>query len=137
MFHDKSYLPICLALPFGVSLATIYTDFLGYLLRHTQSYFEDHIIDGSKIWTELGPNMVVVLAHPNGWAIREQNFLREAMRDVKWSYNGSCQISFVTEGEASIHFCMSHSNMDSALHVSSSVLDTNSAYWQLSETAKY
>ncbi|KAF8603201.1 hypothetical protein BDV93DRAFT_493856 [Ceratobasidium sp. AG-I] len=103
-------------LPFGVSLATIYTDFLDYLLQHTQSYFEDHVIDGSKIWRELGPNMVVVLAHPNGWAIREQNFLREAMRNVKWSYGGSCHISFVTEGEASVHFCMSHSNMDSALH---------------------
>lgn len=101
-------------LPPGVSLAAIYTDFLGYLLRHTQGYFESHVIQGAAIWEKYSPKMLVVLAHPNGWSTREQNYLRQALRNVGPNYK-SCQITFVTEGEASVHFCMFSSNMDSAL----------------------
>ncbi|KAG8690508.1 hypothetical protein FRC11_011049, partial [Ceratobasidium sp. 423] len=101
-------------LPFGVSLSQIYTDFLGYLLRHTRTYFEDHVIHGSLIWEKCAPNMLIVLAHPNGWSTREQNFMKQALLDVGPEYK-NYQITFVTEGEASVHFCMFHSNMDSAL----------------------
>ncbi|KAF8603219.1 hypothetical protein BDV93DRAFT_493895 [Ceratobasidium sp. AG-I] len=100
-------------LPCGVSLDTIYTDFLKYLLQHTQSFFERRIVDGQKIWQERSQNMLVILTHPNGWAIREQNFLRQAIRKVQFSYSGSCRVSFVSEAEASIHFCLFHSSMES------------------------
>ncbi|KDN48295.1 hypothetical protein RSAG8_02887, partial [Rhizoctonia solani AG-8 WAC10335] len=33
-------------LPPGVTLRQIYSDFLGYLLSHTRSYFEDRVLDG-------------------------------------------------------------------------------------------
>jgi hypothetical protein len=61
--------------------------------------------------------MLIVLAHPNGWATREQNFMRQALMDVGPEYK-NYQVTFVTEGEASVHFCMFHSNMESALEVS-------------------
>ncbi|CAE6466461.1 unnamed protein product [Rhizoctonia solani] len=101
-------------LPFGVSLSKIYTDFLGYLLRHTRTYFEEHVIHGALIWEKCAPNMLIVLAHPNGWSTREQNFMKQALLDVGPEYK-NYQITFVTEGEASVHFCMFHSNMSSAL----------------------
>ncbi|KAH7330579.1 hypothetical protein B0J17DRAFT_580271 [Rhizoctonia solani] len=101
-------------LPFGVSLSKIYTDFLGYLLRHTRTYFEEHVIHGALIWEKCAPNMLIVLAHPNGWATREQNFMKQALLDVGPEYK-NYQVTFVTEGEASVHFCMFHSNMSSAL----------------------
>ncbi|CAE6336881.1 unnamed protein product [Rhizoctonia solani] len=101
-------------LPFGVSLSKVYTDFLGYLLRHTRTFFEEHVIDGEDIWEKCASNMLIVLAHPNGWATREQNFMRQALMDVGPEYK-NYQVTFVTEGEASVHFCMFHSNMESAL----------------------
>lgn len=103
-------------MPFGVSLAKIYVDFMGYLLRHTKTFFEDRVVGGPRVWETCSPTMMVVLTHPNGWSIREQNFMRQALRKVGPEYEG-CQVAFVTEGEASVHFCMFHSNMDSALNV--------------------
>ncbi|KAF8603212.1 hypothetical protein BDV93DRAFT_544894 [Ceratobasidium sp. AG-I] len=100
-------------LPLGISLAKIYTDFLGYLLQHTQAFFEAHIIEGHSIWQEYSPNMLVVLTHPNGWTIREQHFLRQSLRNVQSNYSSSCRVWFVTEAEASVHFCMFHSDMES------------------------
>ena len=61
--------------------------------------------------------MLIVLAHPNGWSTREQYFMKQALVEVGPEYKHH-QITFVTEGEASVHFCMFHSNMDSALEVS-------------------
>ncbi|KAF8707544.1 ATP binding, partial [Rhizoctonia solani] len=101
-------------LPFGVSLSKVYTDFLGYLLRHTHTFFEEHIIDGPQIWKTCASNILIVMAHPNGWATREQNFMRQALMDVGPEYK-NYQVTFVTEGEASVHFCMFNSNMESAL----------------------
>ncbi|EUC65714.1 heat shock 70 kDa protein 12A [Rhizoctonia solani AG-3 Rhs1AP] len=101
-------------LPFGVSLAKIYTDFLGYLLRHTRTYFEEHVIHGSLIWEKCATNMLIVLAHPNGWSTREQSFMKQSLMEVGPEYK-NYQVTFVTEGEASVHFCMYNSNMDSAL----------------------
>lgn len=105
------------ALPPNVSLATIYTDFLSYLLQHTQSYLEDRIIDGPAIWRKYSPGMLIILAHPNGWATREQHFLKKVLRNVGPLYK-DCQVTFVTEGEASVHFCMFYSSMSSSLQVS-------------------
>lgn len=104
------------ALPPGVPLATIYTDFLRYLLQNAQSYFEDHIIDGRSVWKKCGSNILVVLAHPNGWATREQHFLKQALKNVGGIYQ-NCEVNFVTEAEASVHFCMFHSALGSGLRV--------------------
>jgi hypothetical protein len=97
----------------------VYSDFLGYLLRQTQAYFEERIIDGKQIWERYNPNMEVVLAHPNGWGIREQAFLRSAAVDAGFTNvdNASTKIRFVTEAEASVHFCIYHTNLGSRLKV--------------------
>lgn len=58
--------------------------------------------------------MLIILTHPNGWATREQHFLKQALQNVGPLYK-NCQITFVTEGEASVHFCMFYSNMRSSL----------------------
>ncbi|CUA72499.1 Heat shock 70 kDa protein 12B [Homo sapiens] [Rhizoctonia solani] len=102
-------------LPQGVSLRQIYSDFLGYLLKHTKSYFEDRILDGKNIWERYSPE--VVIAHPNGWGIREQAFLRSAAVAAGFATaeEALSKIRFVTEAEASVHFCIHHTNMGSVL----------------------
>lgn len=105
------------SLPPGVSLRQIYSDFLGYLLKHTQAYFEDRILDGARIWRQYKSEIEVVIAHPNGWAIREQAFLRTAAVDAGFVEAGkaSSKVRFVSEAEASVHFCIYHTNLGSRL----------------------
>ncbi|CAE6407183.1 hypothetical protein ACGC1H_005417 [Rhizoctonia solani] len=104
-------------LPFSVPLSQIYSDFLGYLLQHTQSYFEDHIIDGKRIWQQYKATMEVVLAHPNGWGIREQAFLRLAAVKAGFTNanDAATRVHFVNEAEASVHFCALYSDIGTQL----------------------
>jgi hypothetical protein len=97
------------SLPPNLSIEQVYADFLGYLLRHTESFFVEKNIDGLSIWSELRSSMEFVIAHPNGWDLREQSLLRKAA--VKAGLVGSQRqaedrISFVTEAEASVHFVL-------------------------------
>ncbi|ELU36997.1 hypothetical protein AG1IA_08970 [Rhizoctonia solani AG-1 IA] len=104
-------------LPPGISLLRVYSDFLGYLIRHTQTFFEDRIIDGRLIWQKHRPSMQFIIAHPNGWGIREQAFLRTAATNAGLVTNATAAtcIRFVTEAEASVHFCIYHTNLGSRL----------------------
>lgn len=108
-----------LALPSGVSLRQIYTDFLSYLIRHTKAYFEDRILDGKHLWNTYSPTMEVVIAHPNGWGIREQSFLRTAAVNagIADADTARSRVRFVTEAEASVHFCIYHTNLGNRLQV--------------------
>ncbi|KAF8669464.1 ATP binding [Rhizoctonia solani] len=95
-------------LPDGVSLLTIYTDFLVYLMKHTKNYFESRIVEGQEIWEEHHKDMTIVLTHPNGWGVKEQNFLRQAAIAANYvpSSKAISHIRFVSEAEASVHFCV-------------------------------
>ncbi|KAJ1303450.1 hypothetical protein OPQ81_011639 [Rhizoctonia solani] len=104
-------------LPHGVTLRQIYSDFLGYLLKHTRAFFEDRILDGKQIWERYSPTMEVVIAHPNGWGIREQAFLRSAAVSAGFATAdlAPAKVRFVTEAEASVHFCIHHTNLGTVL----------------------
>lgn len=106
-------------LPAGVTLPRIYGDFLGYLLRHTQAYFEDHILDGKLIWKTYAPTLEVIIAHPNGWGTREQICLRSAAVEAGFTNAADAgdKVHFVSEAEASVHFCMFHTNLGTQLKV--------------------
>ncbi|CAE6432312.1 unnamed protein product [Rhizoctonia solani] len=101
------------SLPPGVSLQQIYSDFLGYLLEHTRVFFEEHIVDGIRIWERYSPTVQIVIAHPNGWGIREQAFLRLAAVNAGLvdAAKAERNVQFVTEAEASVHFCIHHTNL--------------------------
>ncbi|KAL5632499.1 hypothetical protein ACGC1H_005447 [Rhizoctonia solani] len=105
------------ALPPGVNLEQIYSDFLRYLLKHTKAYFEDRVLDGKYIWERYSPKMEVVVAHPNGWGLREQQFLRSATiaAGLAGEDTASSKVRFVTEAEASVHFCIHHANVKNVL----------------------
>ncbi|KAG9080112.1 hypothetical protein FRC06_007071, partial [Ceratobasidium sp. 370] len=104
-------------LPTGITLEKIYTDFMVYLMKHTQEFFESRIIDGRKVWADLHQDMTIVIAHPNGWTIKEQNFLRKAAVAAKYTSEAKAhaQIHFVSEAEVSVHFCMFHSDIHNRL----------------------
>ncbi|CAE6471528.1 unnamed protein product [Rhizoctonia solani] len=104
-------------LPPEISLAQIYSDFLGYLLKHTKAFIEKRMALGKQIWERYGPTMEVVIAHPNGWDTPEQDFLRKAAINSGFvdSDKAATQVRFVTEAEASVHYCIHHSNLSKRL----------------------
>ena len=65
--------------------------------------------------------MDVVIAHPNGWGLKEQDFLRKAAVAAGYatSQNAQSQIKFVSEAEASVHFCILQLDLNSTMNVSS------------------
>ncbi|KAG8726748.1 hypothetical protein FRC11_014561 [Ceratobasidium sp. 423] len=90
-------------LPNGVTLPQIYADFMSYLLKHTEPFFKARIVDGPAIWDTYRDTATFVIGHPNGWGIREQEFLRKATIDsgLVGAADAKGRVRFVTEAEAS------------------------------------
>jgi hypothetical protein len=84
-----------------------------YLLTHTRSFFEERVIAGDNVWDSYFPSAEIILTHPNGWGLREQDFLRKAAIHAGLIHPESetAQIRFLSEAEASVHFCMFHANL--------------------------
>ncbi|KAK0434107.1 hypothetical protein EV421DRAFT_1909608 [Armillaria borealis] len=83
--------PIFGDLPPLKDIATLFSDFYEYL------------------YNCLERDVQFVLTHPNGWGSEQQALMRSAMVRAGIILNddsGHARISFVTEGEASLHFCL-------------------------------
>jgi hypothetical protein len=97
-------------LPAGITIEQVYADLMRYLMVHTRAYFEITTPNGAEIWTRLRDTMIIVLATPNAWAIREQETLRKAAirGSLVTEENASQRLRFVTEAEASVHYALAH-----------------------------
>ncbi|CAG7852393.1 SubName: Full=Uncharacterized protein {ECO:0000313/EMBL:CCA74286.1} [Serendipita indica DSM 11827] len=111
-------------LPRGVTIQTVYVDFMKYLFSHTKTYFEQRMTNGESIWRRLRDRMEIVLATPNGWDITQQTFLRRAaiVAGLVTDANADTLLKFVTEGEASVHYVMAYSPTRSWLSKGSTFL---------------
>ena len=101
-------------LPADVTITQVYADLMKYLMEHTQRFFETTTADGEEIWVRLRDTMVIVLATPNGWDIREQATLRKAsiMASLVTEENAGQLLQFVTEAEASVHHVLATPSND-------------------------
>ena len=87
----------------------VFTDFLRYLLSCLQSFIEESYPCGKKLWEYLFDTAEFTLTHPNGWGGPQQEDLREMAVDaglVRDHADAVKRVHFVTEGEASLHFCI-------------------------------
>jgi hypothetical protein len=94
-------------LPLNKTAVEVFADFLRYLLECASSYIQDTHINGPELWNSVEYNVDFVLSHPNGWEGRRQSEMRQAAvlaGLVLDNEDGHSRISFVTEGEASLHF---------------------------------
>ena len=102
-----------------MTVETIYSDFLQYLLNNTKTFFVTRTPNGATVWQQLIDDAEFVIAHPNAWGLREQHVLRRAA--VRADYVSGAQadirVRFVSEGEASVHFCIVHGNLGAKLKV--------------------
>lgn len=93
---------------------------MNYLFTQTRESFILRILDGQRTWTALQNNIEFVIAHPNGWDIREQGILRNAAVDARLVpslYVAQEKIHFVSEAEASVHFVLTHGDLENRLLV--------------------
>ena len=97
------------ALPPNKTVTDIFSDILRYLYDSTSQYIRGR--QGDDMWESFGSNIDFVLGHPNGWEARQQSIMRRAAITAGLVANtdeGSERISFVTEGEASLHYCLNN-----------------------------
>ena len=76
--------------------------------------------DGASFWESVEDNIQFVLSHPNGWEGFQQTQMREAIvlaGLIPDTTRGHSKVSFVTEGEASLHFSIENGLPSSALEV--------------------
>lgn len=97
-------------LPIGVTIERVYADFMRYLLKNTQQFFEATVHNGKEIWGRVRDTIVIVLATPNGWELREQSTLRKAAIKASLVTEGNADqlLQFVTEAEASVHYALAN-----------------------------
>lgn len=82
-----------------------------YLYACTKAYIQETHANGADLWTsveDLG-RIDFVLSHPNGWEGAQQAQMRTAAVQaglIPDTNDGRERVQFVTEGEASLHFCI-------------------------------
>ena len=94
-------------LPPGKTIVDIFADFLAYLYQCARTYIREKEPNGAAMWDTVGAEVDFVLSHPNGWEGAQQSEMRKAAIKaglVADTSIGHARLSFVTEGEASLHY---------------------------------
>jgi len=100
----------------------VFSDFLQYLLECSSTYIRDTHANGQDLWASVKNDVQFVLSHPNGWEGMEQTQMRYAAVKaglIPDTPKGHSRVSFVTEGEASLHFAINNGVLSGALKVTS------------------
>ena len=103
-------------------MVDVFSDFLQYLLECSSTYIRDTHANGQDLWASVKNDVQFVLSHPNGWEGMEQTQMRYAAVKaglIPDTRKGHSRVSFVTEGEASLHFAINNGVFSGALKVTS------------------
>ncbi|KAF8181796.1 hypothetical protein BJ912DRAFT_1145353 [Pholiota molesta] len=105
-------------LPLNKTVVEVFADFLAYLFECASSYIQEAHANGVDLWASLKGQIDFVLSHPNGWEGAQQSEMRKAAVLAKLIPDtpaGHARLSFVTEGEASLHFAIQNGLPDGAM----------------------
>ena len=101
-------------------MVEVFADFLRYLLECAASYIQNTHANGPDLWNSVKSDIDYVLSHPNGWEGTQQSEMRRAAvlaGLVTDDGIGHSRLSFVTEGEASLHFAVQNGLPPGAMKV--------------------
>lgn len=118
-------------LPQGKTAIDVFADFMRYLFKCARLYIEQTHGNGVELWRGLQSSVEFVLTHPNGWEGAQQTMMRKAAVVaglVPDTEGGRSRLSFVTEGEASLHFCIRSGSTSEATKVRRIVFITRESY---------
>ena len=107
-------------LPRGKTVVQVFGDFLAYLLDCTKKYIADTHHNGEDLWASVQGQIDFVLSHPNGWEGAQQSKMRQAAVHaglVPDTPAGHARVHFVTEGEASVLYCLDNGLASDAIQV--------------------
>ena len=107
-------------LPPGKTAVAVFADFLAYLFTCARTFITETHANGESLWKSLGDRIEFVLSHPNGWEGLQQDKMRQAAVMaglVPNSPAGHARIYFVTEGEASLNFCVQNGLTNETMQV--------------------
>ena len=96
-------------LPLNKTVVEVLADFLAYLFECASSFIQETHTNGARLWASVKDDIHFVLSHPNGWEGQQQVEMRKASVLAKLipdTTAGHARLSFVTEGEASLHFAV-------------------------------
>ncbi|KAJ6580173.1 hypothetical protein DFH09DRAFT_325777 [Mycena vulgaris] len=95
-------------LPYRKRITEVLADFLLYLFESAKTFIQETHPNGPDLWLSLENNIQFVMAHPNGWEGKQQSQMRIAagMAGLISESDEQDRLRFVTEGEASLHFCI-------------------------------
>lgn len=113
------------SLPAKKTAIDVFADFLRYLFTCAQKYIIDTHPNGESLWNSVKNHIDVVLSHPNGWEGPQQASMRTAAVSaglVPDTTVGHERVHFVTEGEASLHYCINSGLAADAVQVSNSLV---------------
>ncbi|KAF7970806.1 hypothetical protein HWV62_22810 [Athelia sp. TMB] len=94
-------------LPKNKSAVDVLGDFMKYLFQCAETYIKD--THSPEHWQSITNNIDYVLTHPNGWEGAQQAQIRRAAIRaglVSDTPEGQSRLQLLTEGEASLHFCI-------------------------------
>ncbi|KAK0434116.1 hypothetical protein EV421DRAFT_1909621 [Armillaria borealis] len=106
--HISSNLP---PLPPNKTVIQVFSDFYAYLFQCAKSFILETHQSALVFWNSVEDHIEFILSHPNGWQGPQQSQMRQAIVDaglVPDNEEGHARVQFVTEGEASLHFCIHH-----------------------------
>ncbi|KAH9839845.1 uncharacterized protein C8Q71DRAFT_744470 [Rhodofomes roseus] len=101
----------------------ILADYLAYVFRCAKNFISETNPIGRQVLNSDTP-IDFVLSHPNGWAGPQQNTMRRAAILAKLipdNVKGASRLQFVTEGEASLQFCIATGLGEDVIHENSIV----------------
>ncbi|TFK79391.1 hypothetical protein K466DRAFT_648875 [Polyporus arcularius HHB13444] len=104
-------------LPVSKTVTDVFADFLAYLYRYPR--------ERDRLWTSLADRIEFILSHPNGWEGLQQGKMRQAAVMgglIPNTAAGHARVHFVTEGEASLNFCIQNGLTAETLCQSQSVM---------------
>ncbi|KIK40952.1 hypothetical protein CY34DRAFT_24556 [Suillus luteus UH-Slu-Lm8-n1] len=94
-------------LPQGKSAVEVLADFLRYLFQCARTYIQEcHL----NVWRSVENSIEFVLTYPNGWEGQQQQQIRRAVElaGLISSKEEQSHVHLLTEGEASLHFCVTN-----------------------------
>jgi hypothetical protein len=100
----------------------VLADFLRYLLWCARAYIEGTHANGVDLWLSIEKEIEFVFSHPNGWG-SQLTWMRKAAVSsglIPDNQSGHNRITFITEGEANLHFSIHNGLSPSAFEVKGS-----------------
>ena len=98
----------------------VFGDFLAYLMTCAEVFIKDTHATVAQSWKAMRQTATFVIGHPNGWEGAQQAKIRSSAIYaglVPDTPEGRSRVLFVTEGEASLHYCLRGGYVESVSYI--------------------